>query len=401
MPQYPVDLPQFLELLPAAADVVRRVRPIEVLRAHENQQRLGGQRIENVPAIKTQRAASEEVLLGVVGRARRNEAGARHVLRVARGDHGCRQPVVHGRQEHGERSAAGLPRRGQPLGVHQRMRGQVIQAPHRVPHLHPRRRVARQQHLPSRNAVLVIGRAKPREPTARPRVVGTLPLPHRVEGQHQESELHQPLAAPLVTLVRLPVQRVTHLKQHARIGWPAALRDVQVRGDVKARPALVDDLLHPVVLALERAGRPRVQRCSFRHPSGEFPESLPRPALPRANRVRRGEFLEIRVSLVVGALGEAAQIVRQNPWIVPVGDSGILSLRMQPGGQQRDSRWRKKEMAAGHRVLRYHRAAAVLTLARSSSPPTRVRHRQPGRAPPPAPLPPGSGRCPPTRCRGR
>ena len=108
-------------------------------------------------------------------------------------------------------------------------------------------------------------------------VVGPLALAHRVERQHHVAEAREALAALLIDPGGLAVGRVPHLEQHARIRRLARGRDVEVRRDVEAGLALVDDLLQPISRAVERADRPGVQRRALGHAAHQLPERLASP----------------------------------------------------------------------------------------------------------------------------
>src|SRR5206468_9298562 len=88
-----VNFPQLLKLFPSTCNVVRRVSAEKVLIAHQDQERLGSERVEQVPSIETNRAGTNEVLLGVIGRPWRVEVRAGHVLGVRALD-GCGSRAV-------------------------------------------------------------------------------------------------------------------------------------------------------------------------------------------------------------------------------------------------------------------------------------------------------------------
>ena len=62
-----VNLAELLELLPAVADVVRGVRAELVFVADGDQERFGGEGVEQIPAVEAGEAGIEEVLFRVIG----------------------------------------------------------------------------------------------------------------------------------------------------------------------------------------------------------------------------------------------------------------------------------------------------------------------------------------------
>ena len=230
-PQRRVGASQLLELLPPAALVRGRVGAEEIVGADRDQQRLGRHRPEHVPPVERERAGADQILLGIVGRARREERTDRDVLRIAGAD-GCRgEPLVHRGQNHRQRAAARLARRCQAARVYLRVRGQDIEAPHRVPQQCARGGFAGQQHLPAGNVMLLGDGAQACQPPVGTRVVGALALPDGVEREHDVAELHQPLAAALIERVALSAVAVPHLEEDAWIGRSARLGQVEIRRD--------------------------------------------------------------------------------------------------------------------------------------------------------------------------
>ena len=337
---------QLQVLFPAVGDVAGGVGAEEVLVADADQQGLGSERVEEVPAVEAGGAAVEKILLRVVGRARRVEIGASQVLGVAARNGRRGQPVVNRHQQHGQRAAARLSRGSKPLGINQRVRGKIIETPHGIPHLKARAGVAVEQHLLAGQSVLIVGRREARALQLRVGVIDALALAHRVEGQHQVAQTRQALAAALVTLRRLAVQRVAHLEQHARVGWFAAGGDIKVGGDVQPRPAFVDHLLHTVARPLEATEDARVERRPFGHAARELPERLAHPRLPPGDGGRRSERGERPIAARIGCAGEVAEVVRQAARIVAVGRAREAGLRKgREGGQRKTARERQQRSA--------------------------------------------------------
>ncbi len=111
-----VDSRELLILLAPIIQIARRIRSEEIVSADFDQQGLRSDRIQQIPAIKTNRAGTDEILLGIVGRTGRIEICARQVFGVAGGNSRRAQAVVYAGQEHGKRSAAGLPGGSQRVG---------------------------------------------------------------------------------------------------------------------------------------------------------------------------------------------------------------------------------------------------------------------------------------------
>ncbi len=315
------------ELLTAAGFVRRRIGPEEIVRADRDQQRLGRYRPQQVPPVEGERTGPNQILFGIVGRARREKRVGREILRIA-GAHGCRgQAIVHRRQNHRQRAAARLAGGSQPARIHLRVRREHVQAAHGVPQLCARGGLAHQQHLASGDGVLLGRRSQAREPSIRLGVIGAFALADRVEGENHVTQLNQSLAAPLVERVALAVSAVAHLEEDAGIGRRAALRQIKIGGDEKARAALVDNLFHAVPGTLKAAGGAQIERRPLRQRARELLECAARPCLVVADRRRRVERRDARVAPGIGAGRDAGKVVRQAARVFPITDGADRCLR--------------------------------------------------------------------------
>jgi hypothetical protein len=333
---------KLLKLLPTVADVLGRVSAEEIVIAYGDEQRLWSEGIEQIPAVEAQGAGAREVLFGIVSRAGRIEIGAGHILGIAAAYSGRSETVVHGCEEHGDSGAAGLAGRGKALRIDQRMRRQYIEATHGIPHLHTRDAIAHQQHLLARHGVLVVGRAKAAGAAARIRIVNALALAHRIEGQDQVAQFREPLAAALIGVAGFAVARVAHLKQHSWEGRPRVGGDIEIGRDVEVGDALVYQLFDSVSGAIEGAHRASVQRSALRHAASQFPEGLAGPFLPLANGLDGSEPGDFAIALLVGALRQIPQEVREAASVLAVsyarerGLGRTLSLGERHGSGQRE-----------------------------------------------------------------
>jgi hypothetical protein len=96
--------------------------------------------------------------------------------------------------------------------------GENIDTPDGVPGLHPRCRIADQQHLPAWSAVLLVRRSEARGQLTYSRVIRALALPHRVRSEHEFAKLRQRLTALLIRFSCLAIQAMSHLEQDGGIG---------------------------------------------------------------------------------------------------------------------------------------------------------------------------------------
>ena len=134
-----------------------------------HQQRLRRERVEQVGAVDPASERRHDVLLGVVGRARRLDVGVRKILGVALGDDGDADPAVERRQELRQRPAAGLTAAADPLGIDFRARQQVVDPADAVPRAEQAEVGAEQNEAAS--GVFVLARSAARAQTGR----GALP----------------------------------------------------------------------------------------------------------------------------------------------------------------------------------------------------------------------------------
>src|SRR3954471_23845718 len=87
----------------------------------------------------------------------------------------------------------------------------------------------------------------------RPDVLQSLPLANRIENQHYVTEPRQCLSKTLIRLNCLASRRVPAASYHARQRQLAVRRNIEIGGDRKIRPALEDDLLDFIRVALDDA----------------------------------------------------------------------------------------------------------------------------------------------------
>lgn len=233
---------------------------------------------------------------------------------------------------------------GEAARVNLGVRGQDIQAAHGVPKERARGGLAHEEHLAAGHGVLLGGGAEAGEPTVGPGVVDTLALADGVECEHDVAELNESLAAALVEGVAFAVGAVAHLKEDAGIRRCAALGQVEIGGDEKARAALIDDLLDGVPAAIQGAGGAEIERRALGQGTGELLEGAARPCLVVANGRRGVEGGDADVAAGVGRRGEIGKIVGQAAGILAEADAGGRRLRAQ-GGRGEDAGGREQGAA--------------------------------------------------------
>jgi len=184
--------------------------------------------------------------------------------------------------------------------------------------------------------VFVIRRSQPGLRARIVRVVDAFALTHRIEAQHQESELYQPLAAALVGVGRFAVGGMAHLEEDRGVGRCTGSRYIEQRRDVKARAALIDKLFDAIPMALKRSGNARIERCALRLAPGELPECVPHPFLPPADGVRRLQPFQCPCALPISAQGKCAEIIGHASRVIAVSHAGEFRLGRSCSGVYRE-----------------------------------------------------------------
>ncbi len=219
---------------------------------------------------------------------------------------GRSQPRLHHLEVGRLCPAARVAGHADALGIHVLARQQVVQAAHAVPQFVARDVGPGQQALDAGHGVLG-GAAEARAAEIDVEILGALALRRRVVSQHQDAAPGQRDPHPLVERESLAAGAVAGRAQHRGIGRPAAVRHVDVGGDVVARQAFVDQLLDAVAVALQRPGDAGVERCPLGKASQRLDHALADVGLPLGHFSRcaqRGHLRRPRLPMLPGDSGE-------------------------------------------------------------------------------------------------
>ena len=295
--------------------LVRRFVPacVEVvLLLGQDDDRLRRERREKVLVIEAERQRARRALLHV---------GAQLVLHVPPefGDEAARRghgpAIVHAAQPRGHRAAAGVAGDAEVAHVDLLAGDQVIERADAVPRA-PRAEALVDQDLLDAGVVVLAGAGPAQRLPVRVHVLHPLALADRVEDQDDVAQPRQALAEGLIRLDRLAVRRMPARADHARQREASSLRDVEIRRHQEPRPALEEDVLDLVGIALDDFRHARVERRLL----GERPERLTDLSADRLHvrfgvglRLQRGEpFQPLLVYLVLARHEELLDHARES-----------------------------------------------------------------------------------------
>src|ERR1019366_5416818 len=285
----------------ATLEIRRRVGAERVALTHKYQQRLGGERVEQVPTVEAGRAGADEILLGVVGGAGRVEAVASEVLGVAAGNDGAGQARIDGGEEHGERGAAGLAHGSDARAVYHGKIPEHVETANRIPELEPRGAIAGEEEPAPEPGMFLVGVAR--------LIVGALALAEGIKSEHDVAETDEPLARLLISVVGFSVQAMAHLEKNSGEGRLRPIRQIQVGRDAHAGTALVDKQLDAIAVVGKAAGLVDKERGALRLAADELPKGLANPLLAGAHVVGRLQLCERCLAPLVGLARQGGEIV--------------------------------------------------------------------------------------------
>ena len=240
-PQKRVDAPRLFQRLRRAARIE------EVILHRQNQRRMrraGDQKVRHVAARRPQPRRNlfrigRQLILKVAPEGGKVTGGSRHA-----------QPVVQREKVARKRSTAGSAGHGKSRSVNLGTGGETVERRLRIGQPPRPEKLAAERELFARHVVLPDTAGAPRIL----RILLSLPLPYRIDGEHHRPFAGKSDAAALLVAGRLAVVVVAEQCEHAGRRSLQPQRPVEDAGHVEAGGAFEKNLLHPHVVTLDHAG---------------------------------------------------------------------------------------------------------------------------------------------------
>jgi hypothetical protein len=125
----------------------------------------------------------------------------------------------------------------------------------------------------SRNGVFGIATRESTASSGFVQIINAFSLTHGVEGEDDEAELHESLAAALIARIGFALPIMSALKEDRR-KWAPSFGHVKVGRNEQVRPAFIHKLLDAVARTPEFSGRTWIQGCSCFRAANQFPKEF-------------------------------------------------------------------------------------------------------------------------------